>query len=77
MESDIHLLRIYVSHFKSIIFTITADFKQCNEERLPGFSTLLDGLARQSELEAETQDKDSTAEEQLLKSFSAVQLEYR
>ena len=34
------------------------------------------GLAREIELEAETQDKEGTAEEQLLKSFSAVHLKY-
>ena len=39
-------------------------------------SALLDGLARQSELEAETEDQEGGAEEQLIKSFSAVHLEY-
>ena len=58
MESDVNLLRIYDPHSKSIIFTRSADFKQFNEERLPGVSALLDGLARRCELEAETEDQE-------------------
>ena len=36
----------------------------------------LDGLARQSKLEAETEDQEGGAEQQLFKSFSALHLEY-
>lgn len=60
-ESDVNLPRIYVPHSKPIMFTRAAHFKQCNEERLLGVSALLNGLALQSEFEAESQDKEGTA----------------
>ena len=74
MHSDTTILRVYVPHSKSIIFTRAADFKKYTLDRLPGVDSLLDGLARQSELETSTEKQDSVAEEQLVQAMSAIQL---
>lgn len=52
MESDMVLFRIYVEKHKKLTKTRNWDFKPCSASQLPGISTLLDCLSRQSNFEA-------------------------
>ena len=51
MQSDTTILRVYVPETKSVMLTRIQDFRPYSNETLPGVASLLDGLARESELE--------------------------
>lgn len=55
---------------KSIILTRAQDFRPFSEEKLPGVSSLLEGLARQSEVDS-LNNSDGEAEEVLIRAFHA------
>ena len=51
MHIDMTLLRVYVPESKKVYLIRTQDFRQYEEEKLPGVASLLDGLSRQSDTE--------------------------
>lgn len=69
LESDQVLYRIYLPETKRIIITRCQDFHACTSQQLPGVSSLLDGIARQSELEASSNAQDGIAEDILAQAF--------
>ena len=76
MESDTSLFRIYVPYMKKILKVRTHYFRVCKSEQLPGISSLLDGIARQSELEVEPED-EYFAEDVLAQAFQAFTIPLR
>lgn len=68
MESQETLFRIFVTSTNEVILTRHQDFKAYNNKKLPNVSSLLVGVARQSELES-MEGNDGQAEEGLIKAF--------
>lgn len=69
MESSETLYRLYIPESKKIK-TRRQDFPPCTEDQLPGVSTLLDGIARQHELES-VANVDGSSEDMLTQAFQA------
>ncbi len=61
MESRTGLIRVYLPSSKSVKVIRRADFRLIKEDRLPGMSTLIDGLSRQASIEVdEDEEKEHT-----------------
>ena len=52
VQSDTRLYRVYIPEDKGVKVIRRGDFHQSNDQRLPGVDSLLDGLSRQSSIEA-------------------------
>ena len=69
MESDTTILRVYVPETKSVMLTRAKDFRPYEKEQLPGVASILDGLARQTEIEG-IDNSDGQEEDVLIKAFN-------
>lgn len=73
MNSDTRLCNVLETHSNNFLSVRLRDFRVCRDEQLPGLSSLLDGLARQSDIERHEGESDG-AEEGLLQAFLATNL---
>ena len=74
MESDTRLYRIYIPQTSKIILVRKSDFKIAKGDPLPGFSSLIDGIARQVEQE-EHEENITSSESHLIQSFLAMSVD--
>lgn len=58
MKSEARLVKVYIPAMKKIREVRRQDFKPLHESKLPGISTLLDGIARQAALEEKELDDE-------------------
>lgn len=73
MQRDERLCRVWDSQKDSVSIVRLAEFRPCKQEQLLGIKSLLDGLSRQSMLEAQEGD-DGVAEEGFIQAFIASTL---
>ncbi len=67
MESNTRFIRAYLPSSKSVKVIRRADFRLNKEDRLPGISTLIDGLSRQASIEVdEDEEKERTTPKLIL-----------
>lgn len=75
MESDSHLVRAYVPANNSIRVVRRAEFHPLKVNRLPGVSSLIDGLARQKGFENQSKkviSVETDLEERLMQTMHAI-----
>ena len=72
MESDTRLIRMYVPNEKRVRVVRRADFKTIADNKLPGVTALLDGLARQHSIETELKTPDGEAEAHLVHCLTSI-----
>ncbi len=73
MESDTRLIKVFIPHRKSFKIIRRTDFRKYKGDYLPGVEALLDGIAKQVEVEERLQ-KETNAEAMLIKSFVATHI---
>ena len=73
MQSDERLCRVWDPQKGISSIVRLADFRPCKQEQLPGIKVLLDGLSRQSKLDAQ-EGEDGASEEGLIQAFIASKL---
>ena len=69
MESDTTILRVYVPETKSVMLTRAQDFRPYKKKQLLGVASILDGLARQTEIEG-IDNSDEQAEDVPMKALN-------
>lgn len=68
MHSDERLCRVLETHSKSMLIKRLSDFRPCKNEPLLGLAALLNGIARQSEIE-QREETEGAAEDGLVQEF--------
>lgn len=71
LKSDQTSYHIYLPESKRIIITRSQYFHICKSQQLPGVASLLDGISRQSELEAPNGEPNGNAEDIIPQAFHA------
>lgn len=72
MESHTRLIRVFIPLTKSIRAVCRADFHLTSTGKLLSLSSLLDGLSRQANVEAEQETEDGLTEEHLVNATAST-----